>query len=87
MGGIASANNLLKNPNKRKMLKDKYGVLAVEMEASGVADATWTNTVGYLVVRGICDYCDTYKNDLWQEYAALVAAAYTCSIVESIPYI
>lgn len=31
------------------------------MEASGVADATWTNTVGYLVVRGICDYCDTYK--------------------------
>lgn len=85
MGGIASANTLLKNPNKRDMLKSTYGVLAVEMEASGIADATWDHNVGYLVVRGICDYCDTHKNDLWQEYAALAAAAYTRSLIETLP--
>lgn len=85
MGGIASANDLLKNPNKRNMLKEAYGVLAVEMEASGIADATWEHLVGYLVVRGICDYCDTHKNDVWQEYAALVAAAYTRSLIENLP--
>ena len=85
MGKIASANTLLKNPNKRDALKSTYGVLAVEMEASGIADATWNHEVGYLVVRGICDYCDTHKNDLWQEYAALVAAAYTRSLIEMLP--
>lgn len=82
---IASANNLLKNPQKRNMLKSKYGVLAAEMEASGIADASWNHSVGYLVVRGICDYCDIHKNDLWQEYAALVAAAYTKSLIEMLP--
>lgn len=86
IGGIASANNLLKNPSKRDWLKREYGVLAVEMEASGVADASWTSSAGYLVVRGICDYCDMHKNDLWQEYAALTAAAYSRSLIETIPY-
>ena len=85
IGGIASANNLLKNPQKRSMLKETYGVLAVEMEASGIADATWNRATGYLVVRGICDYCDTHKDDVWQEYAALVAAAYTRSLIEELP--
>ena len=85
MGKIASANTLLKNPNKRDMLKSTYGVLAVEMETSGIADATWNYEVGYLAIRGICDYCDTHKNDLWQEYAALAAAAYTRSLIEMLP--
>jgi hypothetical protein len=29
-----------------------------------------------LVVRGICDYADTHKQDNWHYYAAAVAAAY-----------
>lgn len=86
IGGIASANNLLKSQDKRDKLKQLHNVLAVEMEASGIADATWHQSVGYIVIRGICDYCDTHKNDLWQEYAALVAAAYTRSIIETLPY-
>ena len=40
--------------------------------------------LGYLVVRGICDYCDSHKNDDWQQYAAVVAAAYTRALIESI---
>lgn len=55
------------------------------MEASGIADATWESGVGYLVIRGICDYCDAYKNDLWQEYAAMVAACYTRDLIENLP--
>lgn len=85
MGVIASANKLLKNPLKRDALRDKFNVKAVEMEGSGVADAAWTHEKGYLVVRGICDYCDEHKNDEWQDYAAIVAAAYTRSLLESMP--
>src|SRR5678816_641042 len=38
---IASANKLLKNARLRERLRRSFGVKAVEMEASGVADAAW----------------------------------------------
>ena len=84
LGPIASANELLKNPIKRDNLRSEFGVKAVEMESSGIADATWTHEKGYLAVRGICDYCDSHKNDLWQNYAAAVAAGYTKALIESV---
>ena len=81
---IASSNALQKNARERELLKQQFGTLAVEMEASGIADATWEQQVGYLVVRGVCDYCDTHKNDIWHNYAALVAAAYTRALIETL---
>lgn len=83
LGPIASANILLKDPLKRDELRDKFGVKAVEMEASGIADATWILEKNYLIVRGICDYCDDRKGDTWHGYAAVVAAAYTRALLES----
>jgi nucleoside phosphorylase len=85
IGPIASANILQKDPDARDKLREKFKVKAIEMEASGIADATWNHEVGYLVVRGICDYCDSHKNDEWQQYAAVVAAAYTRALIESMP--
>jgi len=84
-GPIASANRLLKNPLKRDDLREKFKIKAVEMESSGIADATWNREIGYLAIRGICDYCDSYKGDDWQGYAAIVAAAYTRALIEFIP--
>src|SRR5258708_4191882 len=52
------------------------------MEGFGIADAAWVANIGYLVVRGTCDYCNSTKNDIWHPYAALIAAAYTCTIIE-----
>jgi nucleoside phosphorylase/signal transduction histidine kinase len=85
LGPIASANKLLKNPTLRDSLRDAYGVKAVEMEASGISDATWYQEKSYLIVRGICDYCDGNKNDAWQAYAAVVAAAFTRGLLETLP--
>ncbi|MGB0383853.1 MAG: 5'-methylthioadenosine/S-adenosylhomocysteine nucleosidase [Ardenticatenaceae bacterium] len=79
---IASGNKLLKNPHKRDTLRKKFSVKAIEMEAAGVAHAAWRRNKGYLVIRGICDYCDQNKNDHWQEYAAVVAAAYMRALLE-----
>lgn len=84
-GPIASANKLLKNPKKRDALRDQFGVRAVEMEGSGIADATWNLAKGYLVVRGTCDYCNPTKGDLWHNYAAVIAAAYARCIIEALP--
>ncbi|WP_437836221.1 phosphorylase family protein [Sorangium sp. So ce1153] len=81
-GPIGSGNTLLKNPRRRDQLRDDLGIKAVEMEGSGLADAAWQHDVGYLVVRGICDYCDEHKGDAWQMYAAIVAAAYARAVLE-----
>jgi nucleoside phosphorylase len=85
IGSIAASNTLLKNPIKRDLLRDTFGVKAIEMESSGIADATWNHGIGYLVIRGICDYCDMNKNDSWQFYAAAVAAGYLRALIQSIP--
>jgi nucleoside phosphorylase len=80
-GRIASGNKLLKDAKLRERLRSTFGVRAVEMEASGVADASWLQRAGYFVVRGTCDYCDDHKNDEWQGYAAMIAAAYTRALL------
>ena len=84
-GVIASANILLKDPKKRDALRQKFNARAVEMENSGIGDATWNRGAGYLGVRGGCDYCDSHKGDAWQQYAAAVAAGYTVSLIRTIP--
>ncbi|EUC44370.1 hypothetical protein COCMIDRAFT_98344 [Bipolaris oryzae ATCC 44560] len=71
-GVIASADTLMKNAMERDRLSQDAGVLCFEMEASGLM-----NSFPCLVVRGVCDYSDTHKNDQWQGYAAMCAAAYT----------
>jgi nucleoside phosphorylase len=85
LGPVAAANTLLKNPERRDLLSRKFGVIAVEMEGSGIADATWEHRRSYLIVRGICDYGDTNKGDIWQRYAALAAAAYIKALLEAVP--
>jgi nucleoside phosphorylase len=82
-GRIASANTLLKNRAVRDALRRDHRARAVEMEGSGIADGTWASGRGYLVIRGICDYCDDQKNDLWHGYAAVVAAAYAAALLAS----
>ena len=67
------------------MLRDKWDVRAIEMEGSGVQHAAWGQGKDAMVVRGICDYCDHNKNDVWHPYASLVAAAYTRAMIEVLP--
>jgi nucleoside phosphorylase len=40
------------------------------------------NNFPCLVIRGICDYSDSHKNDQWQKYAAATAAAYTKELLQ-----
>jgi nucleoside phosphorylase len=85
-GTIGSANILLKNYIERDRLQQEYRIRAVEMEGSGVADAAWAFSAGYLVIRGVCDYCDRKKDDAWQNHAALAAAAYAKCVIQLIPF-
>ncbi|MCP3460721.1 hypothetical protein [Bradyrhizobium sp. CCGUVB23] len=84
-GAIGTADTLLKNHTTRDQLRDQFNVRAVEMEASGLQNAAWAQGKDAFVVRGVCDYCDEQKNDVWQNYAALVAAAYARALIEEMP--
>ncbi|KAG8421867.1 hypothetical protein J3458_003704 [Metarhizium acridum] len=79
-GLIMSGDSVVKDPYERLRLCDGYDkALCFEMEAAGIMDES-----PCLVVRGICDYCDTHKQGDWQYYAAAVAAAYARTILLSI---
>lgn len=84
-GPIASANIVVKDEKLREEIRDKHKVLAIEMEGSGIADASVDNQAGFTVVRGVCDYVDSKKNDAWHGYASLSAAAYTYELIKHLP--
>lgn len=79
-GLIRSGNTFLKNATRRGELSKKHPYLCFETQASGVV-----NRFRCLVVRGICDYADSHSNEVWQPYAALVAAAYGRAVLGQIP--
>ncbi|KAL7943334.1 ankyrin repeat-containing domain protein [Trichoderma barbatum] len=72
-GLIASGNKVIKDASYREEVNGALGgkVLCFETEAAGLM-----NNIPCLVIRGICDYCDSHKNNAWQKYAAAVAAAF-----------
>jgi nucleoside phosphorylase len=79
-GLIASADRLMKHAYIRDFLAESEGVMCFEMEAAGLMDR-----FPCLVIRGICDYSDTHKNNRWQGYAAATAAAYAKELLGVIP--
>lgn len=81
-GIIASGNTLVKDTATRdSILKDtEEDCICLEMEAAGLM-----NNFPCLVIRGICDYADSHKNDCWQRYAAATAAAYAKEFLEVVP--
>lgn len=79
-GTIASGNMVIKDAELRDKLAKQYpGILCFEMEAAGLV-----NRFPCLVVRGICDYCDSHKNKGWQPYAAAAAAAWAKELLRNI---
>jgi len=69
------------------LLTSQGNLIAVEMESAGVASAAFSavKQIGFMTVRGICDFADSSKNDDWHEYAANAAASYLRGFVEARP--
>lgn len=84
-GKIGSADVLLKSAALRDELIAQHGVLAFEMETAGVAVGVANRGINWFVLRGIVDYCDQYKTDVWHPYGALVAAAGVRAILAQCP--
>ncbi|KAL4779145.1 hypothetical protein BJX76DRAFT_341587 [Aspergillus varians] len=70
IGFIASGDSVIKSGVHRDTISKETGVIGFEMEGAGVWD-----TIPCVIIKGVCDYADSHKNKLWQEYAAATAAA------------
>ncbi|KAF2681876.1 hypothetical protein K458DRAFT_479113 [Lentithecium fluviatile CBS 122367] len=73
LGRIAIVNTVIQNGELRDKISTSCdGALCIETEAAGV-DVNRR----CLVIRGISDYADSHKNDIWKSYAAGNTAAFT----------
>lgn len=81
-GLIASGNTVVKDAVFRDEISEVIGqgCMCFEMEAAGLMDS-----FPCLVIRGICDYADSHKNDRWQRYAAATAAAFAKELLGYVP--
>ena len=87
-GIVLSGNKVIANNEEIKRFKKIWAkALAVEMEASGIAAALYQmkNAPSFVMVKAICDFADSEKNDDWQEYAAYASAVFVlnCIFTES----
>jgi nucleoside phosphorylase len=80
-GLVGSGNQVIKDARARDRIAQELKILCFEMEAAGLMDQ-----LPCLVIRGICDYCDSHKNKEWQGHAALTAAAYARLLLSVTPF-
>ncbi|EED16174.1 conserved hypothetical protein [Talaromyces stipitatus ATCC 10500] len=82
-GTIASANTVMKSGEYRDQIvereRDQWdeNIIAFEMEGAGMWDSR-----PCVIIKGVSDYADTHKNDIWHAYAAATAAACTKAFLE-----
>jgi nucleoside phosphorylase len=83
-GVFLSGNKVIADENSAGALRSVWRkAAAIEMEAAGVASVLYhlKDPPAFLVLKGICDYADSQKDDIWQEYAAEAAASCAFSLV------
>jgi nucleoside phosphorylase len=76
LGTLASGEKLLRDPTRLIAVRELHGKTEVgEMEAAGVVDGCRRGSVPWLVIRGISDFGDEFKNDQFHTFASCAAAA------------
>ncbi|KAK6501310.1 hypothetical protein TWF481_009151 [Arthrobotrys musiformis] len=76
---IASWHEEMRDAEGRDKLRDIWGVSCFETESAGLND-----DFPCIVVRGICDYSDDHKNEVWKPYSSVVAASYAKDLLRVI---
>lgn len=69
-GSMASADTVMKSGEHRDALAAREKVIGFEMEGAGIWDS-----LPCVIIKGVCDYADSHKNKIWQNYAAATAAS------------
>ncbi len=88
-GVVASGEKVVADAALTNELQSDWSQLVgIEMEGVGIATAAYYADYlpGILLVKGMCDWADGFKNDDWQEYAADAAASFVIGLLKSEPF-
>ncbi|KAJ6099085.1 hypothetical protein N7467_000620 [Penicillium canescens] len=77
VGRVASGDSVMKSGEDRDKIAKRHSVIAFEMEGAGVWDE-----VPCIVVKAVCDYADSHKNKIWQDFATATAASATKALLK-----
>ncbi|KAF7177747.1 hypothetical protein CNMCM7691_006181 [Aspergillus felis] len=70
IGMIASGDTVMRSGEHRDRIAETEEVIAFETIGAGVWD-----TLPCVIINGVSHYADGYENDVWQNYAAAIAAS------------
>ncbi|PKX99632.1 Pfs and NB-ARC domain protein [Aspergillus novofumigatus IBT 16806] len=70
IGTMASGDTVMESGEHRDRIAETEEVIAFESIGAGVWD-----TLPCVIINGVSDYADGHKNEVWQNYAAAVAAS------------
>ena len=85
-GAIGAGKPIIKDDMLRQDFTLRHQCVAMDTEFDQVIESIRGNRKdSFVFIRGICDYLDGTKNVTWQPYAALSAAAFMRSVIESLP--
>ncbi|AUI66847.1 MULTISPECIES: response regulator [Glaesserella] len=75
VGPLATGSVVLEDQNIVTSIIDQHrNTLGIEMEAYGVAYASQLLGIDSIIIKSVCDFADTEKNDDYQSYAAYTSA-------------
>ncbi|UKZ79369.1 hypothetical protein TrVFT333_007120 [Trichoderma virens FT-333] len=77
LGSIGSGDTVMSSSEDRDRIAAEYNLIAFEMEGAGAWDE-----LPCIIVKGICDYADSHKNEMWQNFAAATAASVMKALLE-----
>lgn len=74
IGTMGSGDTVVKSADYRNKLATDEDI---EMEGAGI----WDN-IPCIIIKGVCDYADSQKNKIWQDYAAATGASAAKAFLE-----
>ncbi|KAK3946688.1 hypothetical protein QBC32DRAFT_128302 [Pseudoneurospora amorphoporcata] len=79
IGRMGSGDSVIRSAQHRDALAVE-GVIGIEMEGAGAWDE-----LPSIVIKGVCDYADSHKSKMWQDYAAATAASVAKAVLDEYP--
>ncbi|KAK1774869.1 hypothetical protein QBC45DRAFT_360957 [Copromyces sp. CBS 386.78] len=79
IGRMGSGDSVIRSAQHRNALAVE-GVIGIEMEGAGAWDE-----LPSIVIKGVCDYADSHKSKMWQDYAAATAASVAKAVLDEYP--
>ena len=89
-GSMACGSQVIKDQAYIDQLKSReHSLVALDMESYGVAlsasmCSTNSHSIIPLIVKGVCDFADTEKSDLWHDYCSYASASFVLALLEQI---